>query len=773
MQQISAFLSGLAFKDSTARPSPALLLTAFSGTLFLSALLLFSVQPMFGKMALPLLGGTPAVWAISMCFFQAALLAGYCYAHAVIRWLTPSQGLCLHGAVLLATLLALPIGVPANIGEPPAGDAYFWLFGVLALGVGLPFFAVSATAPLLQAWFSKTGHKDAADPYFLYGASNTGSLIALMSYPLAVEPRIGLVAQSQTWSFGFIILGALIVGCGVLMLLSRSALRPSAQSHSTETDAQAAALPLTLPQRLTWVALAAIPSGLMVAVTTHIATDVASAPFIWVVPLALFLLTFILVFRARLPFNYEIAQALLPVMLLVLVFFPGKLYAFAAAIFGFFLAALICHRELYMRRPPAEHLTAFYIWMSVGGVIGGIFSALIAPQIFTSTIEFKLLLFVSLFCRPGVLTGLWTKTSLTRLALVIAGLAAVFTIYNVLVSSGAIATGGIALYAVIAMTLGCVYLVRNWPEHRAILVLTMLAAIALVPNGAQNILYSERSFFGQLRVTQTPDQTFNIMLHGTTIHGAERLKTSTGEAVAEPVPATYYAPTSPMARMVSVARSVSEARHLPFSAGVVGLGTGSLACYAKLGDAWTFYEIDPMVARVARNPQLFRFLSRCMPDNHIVFGDARLTLHKEPAQRFSYLVIDAFSSDAIPAHLLTREAMAMYFDKLAPGGVLAVHISNRYLDLGPAVANTAASLPGVQAVLTAPQPTEPIPDATLSQVVLLTRDADASAAVLKTWPDTKPLTGDAGNAWTDDYSDILSALTAGLKKRLSWQWLPF
>ena len=756
MEQLTALLTGLGSAQGAKRASPATLLWSFTATLFLSALMLFSVQPMFAKMALPLLGGTPAVWAVSMCFFQAALLAGYCYAHALVRWLKPSQAVAAHAALLIVTFIALPIGLPAAVGEPPAGDAYVWLLGVLALGVGLPFFTVSASAPLLQAWFARTGHEDAADPYFLYGASNLGSLIALLAYPLLLEPRIGLAAQADFWSAGYLALGASITACGWLMVQARA----GSESETAKIDAEETAPPLANAQRATWVALAAIPSGLMVAVTTYIATDIASAPFIWVVPLAMFLLTFILVFRDKLAFNYAIAQAALPLAVLLMIVLLGKLWALAAALAAFFLAAVICHRELYLRRPDARHLTEFYIWMSAGGVLGGVFSAIVAPQIFASVFEFQLLLLLALLCRPGVLLGSPQRLRLSVLAAGSGAMIAILIGYRALVAANVVSTSDFTIYIVILLVLGGLFLTRRWPEHRALLVAAMIAGAGATMSGdKRGALFVERSFFGTLRVVETPDAQHHLMLHGTTIHGAERVRTAAGDPVSEPTPATYYhAISGPMAGTVAVARQAATSRGDKFKVGVVGLGTGSLACYAKPGDDWTFYEIDPMVGRVARNPKLFRFLSHCLPEARIVFGDARLTLQKEETRRFNYLVIDAFSSDAIPVHLLTREALQSYFSKLAPGGVIALHISNRFLDLAPAVGATAATLPDVSAFEVYPPAAAPIPDATPSDVIFLTRDVETAAALKSRWPNGRLPNSTAAAAWTDDYSDVLSAL---------------
>ena len=754
MENISAFLSELHKRRAGIQASPAVMLGVFAVTLFASALMLFSVQPMFAKMALPKLGGTPAVWAVSMCFFQIALLAGYCYAHALNRWLDPGRAVLAHLTLLALTSFALPIALPASLSEPPAEGAYTWLFGVLALGVGAPFFAVSANAPLLQAWFARSGHSAAKDPYFLYGASNLGSLIALLAYPLAFEPVFGLSFQSSIWSVGFAILAFMIGACGMLMLTGQAS--QSGALTSTPADGAEVSEPLSLATRASWVALAAIPSGLMVAVTTYITTDIASAPFIWVVPLALFLGTFILVFKNELGFNYAWVQAGLPVAILLHVLFPAHISAALIGLIAFMLAALVCHRELYLRRPGAAQLTEFYIWMSFGGVVGGIFSALIAPNIFSSVVEFKLLLLASLLCRPGVLSGLDVDIKAWRVLAVGAAMAIVLMLYKWLVAAKILSSGALPLGFLIAAAVGGVFLTSKWAEHRAILVMAMIAGMLVMP-GDTSTIYMERSFFGTMRVTETENGQHRMMLHGTTFHGAQRIRTANGTAVTAADPATYYHPGSPMERGIGAARQAVAGRAATLNVGVVGLGAGSLACYAKPNETWRYYEIDPMVARIARDPKLFNFLSRCMPSNDIVLGDARLTLQKEPAAKYDYLVIDAFSSDAIPAHLLTREAMQSYFDKLAPGGLLAIHISNRFLELAPSIAATVATLPGIKGTGVLSDPTGKFPDATASHVIFLSRDSTTIAGIAR-WPDAHPLEPAGAKPWTDDFSDVLSAL---------------
>lgn len=745
--------------------SGPLALVLFTGTLFLSALMLFSVQPMFAKMALPKLGGSPAVWAVSMCFFQAALLAGYCYAHALVRWLMPRDAVWVHGAILAATCLALPIGLPSALSEPPVGQSYAWLLGVLALGVGLPFFAVAATAPLLQAWFARTGHKDANDPYFLYGASNFGSLIALLSYPVVIEPNLGLAAQSATWGAGFLILAALIVACGVLMLLASSANAQTLLRLEAATPATCDSAAPSWSDRATWIALAALPSGMMVGITTYITTDIASAPFIWVIPLALFLATFILVFKETTIFEFGRVQRAMPATILIFVLasmvMPGSIPTLAAALAAFLLASLVCHRELYLARPAAAHLTEFYIWMSAGGVLGGIFSALVAPHIFVVAIEFTFLLLLCLLVMPGVLLHRTDRLDPAWVAGTALGFGLLVIGYKTLVGAGYLSETALTVSLFVLIFVAGIWATRHRPEHRLITVLALVAGVVVKP-GQNADIFVERSFFGTVRVAETPDGQHRLMMHGTTTHGAERIRTTTGAPTTEPIPATYYHTGSPKERAVTLMRSVAAAAGHPLRAGVVGLGAGSLACHAQTGETWRMFELDPLVVRVAADEKLFRFMSRCLPGNEVVVGDARLTLRSEPDRSMDLLIVDAFSSDAIPAHLLTREAMEMYFGKVVEGGLVAIHVTNRHLDLGPSIAATAAALPGVRAIDVTSRPAAAGLDTASARVVFLTRNAGLADRI-EAWPDARPLLATGAEPWTDDYSDLLSAILHKLR----------
>ena len=736
-----------------------LILGVFTATLFLSAVLLFSVQPMFAKMVLPKLGGSPSVWAVSMCFFQAVLLAGYCYAHLLSRYLPLRWVPVVHLAVLALAMLALPIGLSESRAEPPAGDAYGWLIVTLALGVGLPFFAVSANAPLLQAWFARTGHPHASDPYFLYGASNLGSLIALLAYPIAIEPFSGLAQQATLWAAGFMALAAMIAVCGVIMVgAARDAADVTDEPASSHLDSS----PLTLTQRASWVALAFVPSGLLVAFTSYVTTDIASAPFLWVIPLAMFLGTFILVFRETpvIPHRWMLnAQPLLTLVVvfgLAMVGNSGWTVATLGGTLAFFVATMVCHRELFERRPASRHLTEFYLWMSFGGVLGGVFAALIAPQIFNAIWEYPLLLVLAMACRPGIATRVGGKVLRELVVIAVLAIAAMLLI-AALHRHGVFDLGDSnILRTLMLLGFGSLALLQRGKAAQQ-LVYTSIAATTLVLLASpMNRGDAERSFFGTHRVADSPDGTIRFLLHGTTIHGAERMISKDGAPIERPLPATYYHPLGPMSRGVDVARAHHKGT-APFNVGIVGLGAGAMACNARAGDTWRFYEIDPVVVRIASDPNRFRFLSVCQPNADIVVGDARLTVAKEPDKRFDYLVIDAFSSDSIPIHLMTVEALRLFLDKLTPDGLLALHISNRHLHLASVAAAVATAIPGVHAVLITDRRENQGYDAVNSQVMFVAKSKAALGPVLS-WQGASVANPAGVTPWTDDYSDILTAI---------------
>lgn len=729
-------------------------LPLFALAIFVSAFLLFSVQPMFTKMVLPVLGGTPAVWSVAMVFFQGVLLIGYGYAHVLNRLLDPRRAVLVHLAMMAAVLvLALPIGLAAGWGRPPADGEALWLIGLFAASVGLPFFAIAGNGPLLQAWFARTGHRDAADPYFLYGASNLGSFLALLSYPFIIEPLLPLRAQSALWAIGFAALAGLILLAG--LVLART-VRTAGEAAPT-----AAAPPVAWTDRLAWIGLAAVPSGLLVALTAHLSTDVAAVPLLWVLPLALFLLTFVLAFRERGIGLHRVMVAIQPLMLAGVIFamalsawVPWPLAATLHVGF-FFVATMVCHGELYRRRPGAVRLTEFYVMLSVGGVIGGIFASLAAPVLFSTILEYPILVVAAVLCRPGMGEAL-SRIGWRRIAIALALLAGVVVLQA--------ATGltfkalpALAYLFAIGAVAAAVLLGRDRP---AVLLAGALVffAVSQAPVMPAGTLARERSFFAVHEVQETANGEGRLLVHGVTVHGAERVRHPDGSAVAgRPEPASYYHRGGPFAEAIAAVRATRPRQGLRVAA--IGLGVGSLACYSEPGDAWTFLEIDPVVVRIGRDTRLFASLTRCAPGAPVVIGDGRLTLADQPGP-FDLIVVDAFSSDAIPVHLLTREAFAGYLDKLAPDGALVFHITNRNMDLRPVVAGSArahgltgsvrqiaAEGGGIRETLTG-----------TAMVAMVARESAAmgTAGQATGW---QPLALPQGfRTWTDDYSNIIDPM---------------
>ncbi len=731
--------------DMRLRFAPAL----FAATLFASALLLFAVQPMFTKMVLPLLGGAPSVWSVAMVFFQAALLVGYAYAHLIARTLSVGQGALVHLGVLAAAALTLPIGVAAEFGAPPSTGVALWLVGLFAASIGLPFAALSASAPLLQFWFAASGHPQARNPYVLYAASNLGSFTALLAYPLALESMFTLRMQAWVWSAGFAALAVLISvaamiaargGANAPMVRTAAAGRPSARD------------------RLAWTALAAIPAGLVIAVTAYISTDVAAAPLLWVLPLALYLLTFVAVFRDRPWFAHGLVLKIVPFVAapLAITLLGGDREYWAATmalnLVALFVFALACHGEVYARRPAPALLTEFYLWTSFGGVLGGIFAGLLAPYLFNYTYEYPILVTAALLALPGALQGplrafLWRISP----ALAIAALAG-FLYFGLGFRLGG--GFGLTLQVVLVTLVGLMLLQRHDAARFAALAVCGFIITGLWQPGLR-LVEQTRSFFGVHRVVETVTGTHRMLVHGNTIHGAERVREPDGTPLqGRPEPLTYYYFGGPISEVTAAARAAAGRLD---NVAVVGLGAGSMACHRQAGETWTFFEIDPEVVRLARDPSRFTFLSRCAPAAPIVIGDARLTLAASP-QQFDLIVLDAFSSDAIPTHLLTREALRGYLAHLSPHGMLLVHISNRHLELAKVVASVGATEGLSTLVKTDRNHTDFTVDLRAAAMVAVLARNEANFGALRGgegWEETK---AGAVAPWTDDYSDIIGAI---------------
>jgi hypothetical protein len=730
------------------RLAPAL----FAATLFSSALLLFAVQPMFTKMVLPMLGGAPSVWSVAMVFFQAALLIGYAYAHLLARTLTVGHGALVHLGVLAAAALTLPIGIAQGFGAPPSTGVGLWLVGLFAASIGLPFVALSASAPLLQSWFSVSGHRQARNPYVLYAASNLGSFAALLAYPLAIESMLTLRAQAWTWSVGF---------AGLAVMIAVAAM-VSARGNDTIKQAVTLDRP-TWRDRAAWAALAAIPAGLVIAVTAYISTDIAAAPLLWVLPLALYLLTFVAVFRDKPWFSHDLVLKIVPFLVapLAITLLGGDreywVATMALNLLALFVLALACHGEVYARRPAPALLTKFYLWTSFGGMLGGIFAGLLAPHLFNQTYEYPILVTAALFALPGALSGT-VRDFLWRIspALAVAVLASLLYFVVGFRLGGGL---GLTLQVVLVTLVGLMLLQRRDTARFAALAICAFIITGLWQPGLR-LIETTRSFFGVHRVVETFNGTHRLLVHGNTIHGAERMRDADGTPVAgRPEPLTYYYFGGPISEVTAAARGAAGKLN---NVAVVGLGAGSMACHRHEGETWTFFEIDPEVVRLARDPNMFRFLSSCAPLAPVVLGDARLTLAASP-QQFDLIVLDAFSSDAIPTHLLTREALRGYLAHLSPHGMLLVHISNRHLELAKVVAAVGATEGLMTIVKTDRNHTDFTVDLRAAAMVAVLAHNEADFGTLRGAEGWEKTESGAVAPWTDDYSDIIGSM---LRKKL-------
>ena len=765
--------------------TPALLRAAppawlYGVVVFAAAWLVFWVQPLAVRGVLPVLGGSPAVWNTAMVFFQAALLGGYALAHLLARRATPAGQLLVLGVLWAGVALAAPVGELRLFGEtPPAGlPPALWLLGTLAGALGLAFVAVSSLTPLVQSWLARAGRGAAsADPYFLYAASNAGSAGALVAFPFLLEPFLGLADQAWLWSaaalglapFLFLLWRAAAAGdADVRAAAARAAVASgntaaasvgdggaSAGNTAVAPHPRAAAGPaaaLAHPVRI--LALSAIPSALLLAVTRYLTTDVAAVPLLWIVPLALYLGTFVHAFARRTLVPQRllarlVAPALIALVVLYLV--NRTVLAFGVAhLLVFVLAALYCHGALARLRPPAADLTRFYLLVSTGGLAGGMLVALVAPVLFTDVWEYPIALALVAALLPArrvrLRRGHYIAVTVA-LGVVVAGLATVL--------AGAGGDGndlsplvfGVCL-VLVALAAPALLILRARPALLAGALLAVFLVPSLVARHAGDTLVAqERTFFGVYRLVES--EGLRSFYHGTTLHGAER-RHPDGTVESR---TAYYSPEAPYGElMASLTR-----RPDPLVLGLAGLGTGSLACFAREGDEVRIYEIDPAVVRLAR--EHFAALRSCAPDAFIGVGDARLLLAREEAA-FDFLALDAFTSDAIPVHLLTLEAFRTYLRVLAPEGVLAVHISNRHIDLEPVVAAIAART-GLAARIkrySAPEALAESRASTSSHLVVLARD-EATLGALDLGAGWVPLGApDRVRVWTDDYTSIVPLL---------------
>ena len=721
----------------------------FGVTIFVSSALLFSIQPMIAKMLLPLLGGTPAVWNTCMLFFQAVLLCGYAYALLVSRWPLKRQ-LVAQLVLLCLAFISLPIGISSSWANsvPPNDNPSLWLLLCLAASVGLPFFIVSSNSPLLQKWFSRTSTESARDPYFLYSASNAGSLLALLAYPALMEPFFTLRAQGRLWTVAYAVL-VLLIGLHTVRLWRSRATEPVTIEAETATPKP------SLNRRLRWLLLAFAPSSLMLGVTNYITTDIASVPLLWIIPLALYLLTMVFAFARKPLFSPRLADLIVPGATVVLLMLyladasgSGSRMLIILHLGYFFFAALMCHGQLAADRPGPRYLAQFYVWLSLGGVLGGIFNALVAPMLFRSVVEYPLAILLSCLLLPGA-RG---EGKEQRLDFAFPVLIFVFTVGLGWVADRFAPAQMSGSVFILALPLFISYPLHKRPLRFALSLGAIILAAGLVTGVGRSTMHSERNFFGVLKVIN--HENLHSFMHGSTVHGRQSI---IPDRRCEPL--SYYHREGPLGRIFTQFENSRTAAKVA----IIGLGTGATVSYSRPGERWTFYEINPAVVSVARSPDYFSYLSDCAgAPVDVVLGDARLKLHSAQDRSYDLLVLDAFSSDAIPVHLMTQQALDLYLSKLAPGGLIVFHISNRNLELGGVVADLAKSRSLSALSMLDLSPRQPNGKDPSHWVVLARNSADYGT--LANDPNARPLLSKgAADVWTDDFSNILSVFKWGYK----------
>jgi spermidine synthase len=714
----------------------------FAITIFLSALLLFWIQLTIAKMLLPRLGGTPAVWNTCMLFFQILLLAGYSYVLVTTSWMEARKQAVLHTVLLLLSCLYLPLTLTGNAGD--ISEHHYpalWLFAYLLSAIGLPIFLISTTSPLLQKWFTHTGHED---PYFLFAVSNAGSLLALISYPVLLEPNLKLSRQTHIWAVAYVVFLVLSLGCMLVLWKSSRAERVSESKDLQKPS-------ISLKQRLYWILLAFIPASLLFGVTTYITTEIAPTPLLWTIPLALYLVTFVLAFAGKHLLPAPIANAALGALalLLTLVLAANATEPTTAIVLlhlcFFFVAATICHNKLAGDRPSAARLADFYLCVAIGGMLGGLFNTLIAPIAFNTIIEYPLAIVLACLV---VRENNQNDSSVDRLFDVIwPAIIGALTIALIFIVKGTDLSPVVAVAIIFGAPLVIInHRFRTRPVRFALALGAVMLGSVVYSETQNRTLHVERNFFGTLSVKLDHESGTRILYHGNTIHGRQFIN-----PVYQTEPLSYFHREGPLGLIFDAFNANAASPNVA----VVGLGTGSMLCYSFAGQRWTFYEINPVVVRLARTPEYFTYLEKCAAAyTDIVVGDARLKLQNAPDQLYGLIVLDAFNSDAIPVHLLTQEAIDLYMSKLATGGMLAFHISNRSLRLDGVLADLAEHN-GAMSLSFADGEFDPVRGKDPSEWLVMARNSPAFDSLAQD-PRWRVVQGriDA-DVWTDDFSNIL------------------
>lgn len=776
----------------------------FSLTLLVSSFLLFLVQPMIGRMLLPSLGGTPAVWNACVLFFQAILLGGYAWAHYGPPKLGVRNHMLVHLALLAGVCFLLPMQFVEDWAVPVDGNPLGWLIGQLVLCVGLPFFVISSSAPLLQRWFGLLGDDGDSEPWFLYAISNTGSLVALVSYPFLFERYFGLTDQGWFWAFGFMLLAILFIVCGIVTLKfapDERLTRSTSEQLSLDEDSG----PLQWSQRLRYIILAAIPSSLMLGVTTIVSTDVGSFPLMWSIPLALYLLTFVFVFAKRTLIPHQWLIYVLPILLLLMPLIslidagrnPIQLIAIHFGVF--FIVAMVCHGELSRRRPPVSQLTEFYLMMSIGGVVGGAFNTLIAPIAFDGIFEYPLMLIAACWILPmrrsQAVDGQSSK-DFYRGSRSIHGIAKQIGVQPFLVAA-CLAVAWLILGAVEVPTLARIvlgfgipaavcYTIIESPKRFAICY-TCLALACPGLMSIREVISKERGFFGVNEVALIEDGQFRILINGQTIHGKQRT-----DQASNPDPLSYFHKDGPIGDVFELYGT----EQTQFA--TVGLGIGSLAAYCQPGQTLDFFEIDPVVCKIAQDERYFNFLSSAQGEVNLILGDARIQLDliresmvnasnskSRPAitpvgyspvkannsdrevegssgnRNYVYdlMIMDAFGSDAVPIHLMTVEAVRLYLELLKEDGLLVFHVSSKFIDFEPLGVGISEHF-GLSSAIKVDLPSSAEQEMGRNPCIyiVMSRDGDLVSEFLESGRGWREMDSSEKLIWTDEHANVLDLM---------------